>query len=315
MSLFTSKKRPLTGMERIRRRRTLFAMLLIAWPVFMFVFAQVINMNMFYMAFHSYSRVDLDPQFVGWENFEGVFKMFDQTKIVNEWQAVKNSVEVGFVTLCINAPVSLLFAYLIFSKVPGYKPLRALLYLPCVTSAVVLVLIFRNFFDYDGALHMIYQALGVGDKFPANGWFVQPYAWTAIQIFNIWTGFSQNMMFFLSSMNRVSDDFVEAAKLDGATEPQIFFKIVLPLISPTVVTMLTIALASVFGWGQQSLLFMDSMAASEGAGAIGLTMLNLAKSYNFGPASAYGVMLTLIGAPITLCFRALGRKFSVSEEY
>lgn len=310
-----AQKRPLTGMERIRRRRVLFAMLLIAWPLFMFIFTQVVNMNMFYMAFHSYSRVDLDPQFVGWDNFEGVFKMFDQAKVVNEWQAVKNSIDVGIVTLCINAPVSLLFAYLIFSKVPGYKMVRALLYLPCVTSAVVLVLIFRNFFDYDGALHMIYQVLGVGEKFPVNGWFVAPYAWTAIQIFNIWTGFSNNMMFFLSAMNRVSDDLVEAAKLDGATEPQIFFKIVFPLISPTVITMLTIALASVFGWGQQSLLFMGDMAAAEGAGAIGLTMLNLAKSYNFGPASAYGIMLTLIGAPITLCFRALGRKFAVSEEF
>ncbi len=315
MSLLMAQKKPLTGMERIRRRRTLFAMLLIAWPVFMFVFTQIINMNMFYMAFHSYSRVDLDPRFVGWDNFKGVILMFDQEKVVNEWQAVQNSIAVGFVTLFINAPISLLFAYLVFTKVPGYKVLRALLYLPCVTSAVVLVLIFRNFFDYDGALHMIYNVLGVGDKFPVNGWFVEGYAWTAIQIFNIWTGFSSNMMFFLSSMNRVSDDFIEAAKLDGATEPQIFFKIVFPLISPTVMTMLTIALASVFGWGQQSLLFMGASAASEGAGAIGLTMLNLAKSYNFGSASAYGVMLTLIGAPITLCFRALGRKLSISEEY
>lgn len=315
MSLFAQSKKPLTGMERIRRRRTLFAMLLIAWPLFMFIFSQILNANMFYMAFHSYSRAGQDPRFVGFDNFEGVFKMFEQSRVVNEWGAVKNSIDVGIVTLCINAPVSLLFAYLIFTKVPGYKTIRALLYLPCVTSAVVLVLIFRNFFDYDGALHMIYQVLGVGDKFPINGWFVQPYAWTAIQIFNIWTGFSNNMMFFLSSMNRVSDDFVEAAKLDGATEPQIFFKIVLPLISPTVVTMLTIALASVFGWGQQSLLFLSDNAASEGAGAIGLTMLNLATSRNFGAASAYGVLLTLIGAPITLCFRALGRKLSTSEEY
>ncbi|MBQ1210656.1 MAG: sugar ABC transporter permease [Clostridia bacterium] len=310
-----AQKQGISSMQRIKRRRTLFAMLLISWPLFMFIFSQVINANMFYMAFHNYARAGTDPRFVGFDNFKGVMQMFDESRVINEWGAVKNSIEVGFITLFINAPISLLFAYLIFTKVPFYKQIRALLYLPCVTSAVVLVLVFRNFFDYDGALHSIYHMLGVGDKFPVNGWFVLGPAWKAIQIFNVWTGFSTNMLFFLSSMNRVSDDFVEAAKLDGATEPQIFFKIVLPLISPTVITMMTIALASVFGWGGISLLFLDAGAANQGAGAIGLSMLNLAKSRNYGMGSAYGVCLTLIGAPITLLFRALGRKLSTSEEY
>lgn len=307
--------RTLNGMERIRRRRTAFALLLMAWPVFMFVFGQVLNLNMFYMAFHNYGRFGTaNPIFVGWDNFVGVFRMFDETIIGNEWEAVTNSLQVAGVTLFINAPISLLFSYLLFSKVPAYKTLRALLYLPCVTSAVVLVLIFRGVFE-SGPLEMVYQLLGIADKYPVNGWFVQGRAWPVIQIFNIWTGFSANMLFFLSAMNRVSDDFVEAAKLDGATEPQIFFKIVLPLISPTVTTIMTISLAAVFGWGQQSMLFMGDFSGAEGTSAIGLTMLGMAQSRNFGGASAYGVCLTLVGAPITLAIRALGRKLSTNEEY
>ena len=177
--------RTLNGMERIRRRRTAFALLLMAWPVFMFVFGQVLNLNMFYMAFHNYGRFGTaNPIFVGWDNFVGVFRMFDETIIGNEWEAVTNSLQVAGVTLFINAPISLLFSYLLFSKVPAYKTLRALLYLPCVTSAVVLVLIFRGVFE-SGPLEMVYQLLGIADKYPVNGWFVQGRAWPVMQIFNI----------------------------------------------------------------------------------------------------------------------------------
>ncbi len=308
-------KNGVSSLKRLQRRQILFAMLLVAWPLFMFIFTQVMNANMFVMAFHNYTRAGTDPIFVGFDNFGGVFQMFDTKLVINQVDATINSLQVGAVTLFINAPLSLLFAYLLFMKMPAYKTLRALLYLPCITSAVVLVLIFRNFFDYDGALYMIYDLLGVSAKFPTNGWFVKGTAWTAIQIFNIWTGFSTNMLFFLSAMNRVSDDFVEAAQLDGATDSQIFFKIVLPLISPTVTTILTISLASVFGWGYISLLFIGGDAPAQGAGALGLTMLSMANNRNYGMGSAFGVMLTLIGAPFTLAIRALGRKLSSAEEY
>ena len=46
-------KKGVSSMQRLKRKQTMFAMLLVAWPLFMFVFSQVMNANMFVMAFHN----------------------------------------------------------------------------------------------------------------------------------------------------------------------------------------------------------------------------------------------------------------------
>lgn len=292
----------------------MFALLLMAWPIVMFVVSQALNINMFVMAFHDYTFGVNNPKFVGFGNFLGVFRLFDGAKVSNEWGAVRNSLAVGGITLFVNAPLSLAFAYLLYLKTRGYKFIRTVLYFPCITSAVVLVLIFKSFF-MSGPIDAIYSFLGIYDKLPNEGWFGEHTAWNTIQIFNVWTGFSANMLFFLSAMNRVSDDYVEAAKLDGATQPKIFFKIILPLISPTVCTMLTISLAAVFTWNMPSLLIMGNDSGMYHTGTLGLSVLHWTSAKAFGTAAAYGVLLTLIGAPVTLGIRALTRKLETNVEY
>ena len=292
----------------------MFALLLMAWPIVMFVVSQALNINMFVMAFHDYTFGVNNPKFVGFGNFLGVFRLFDGAKVSNEWGAVRNSLAVGGITLFVNAPLSLAFAYLLYLKTRGYKFIRTVLYFPCITSAVVLVLIFKSFF-MSGPIDAIYSFLGIYDKLPNEGWFGENTAWNTIQIFNVWTGFSANMLFFLSAMNRVSDDYVEAAKLDGATQPKIFFKIILPLISPTVCTMLTISLAAIFTWNMPSLLIMGNDSGMYHTGTLGLSVLHWTSAKAFGTAAAYGVLLTLIGAPVTLGIRALTRKLETNVEY
>ena len=179
----------------------MFALLLMAWPIVMFVVSQVLNINMFVMAFHDYTFGVNNPKFVGFGNFLGVFRLFDGAKVSNEWGAVRNSLAVGGITLFVNAPLSLAFAYLLYLKTRGYKFIRTVLYFPCITSAVVLVLIFKSFF-MSGPIDAIYSFLGIYDKLPNEGWFGEHTAWNTIQIFNVWTGFSANMLFFLSAMNR-----------------------------------------------------------------------------------------------------------------
>ena len=302
-----------TKKKRIRRRN-IFIFLMLAIPVANFLLTQLLNVNMVIMAFNDYTFGANNPRFVGFENFKGVFRLFNPEQINNEWYAVRNSLSLAFLTLFINAPISLAFAYLLYIKVKGYKWMRVVLYLPCVTSAVVLVLIFKSFMT-SGPIDSIYSILGIYDKLPNEGWLGENTAWNTILIFSIWTGFSTNMMFFLSAMNRIPQDFIEAAKLDGASEPRIFFSIVLPLISSTVCTMLTIALASVFGWCMPSMLFMRNDSGMNYTGTLGLSILRYTSAKQYGTAAAYGLLLTLIGAPITLAIRNLGKKIQKDVEY
>lgn len=295
-------------------RRNIFITLMLLLPVAHFCLSQFLNLNMIIMAFNDYTFGANNPVFVGLDNFEGVFRLFDRDLVNNEWYSVKNSLSLAFLTLFINAPISLAFAYLLYIKVKGYKWMRVILYLPCVTSAVVLVLIFKSFME-SGPIDGIYSLLGIYDKLPNEGWLGENTAWTTILIFSVWTGFSTNLIFFLSAMNRIPQDFIEAAKLDGASEPRIFFTIVLPLISSTVCTMLTIALASIFGWCMPSMLFMRNDSGMNHTGTLGLSILRFTSAKQYGVAAAYGILLTLIGAPITLAIRALGKRIQQDVDY
>lgn len=303
-----------TAKKKRMQRRNLFIFIMLAIPVANFLLTQLLNVNMVIMAFNDYTFGANNPQFVGWENFKGVFRLFNPEQVNNEWYAVRNSISLAFLTLFVNAPISLAFAYLLYIKVKGYKWMRVVLYLPCVTSAVVLVLIFKSFMT-SGPMDSIYSILGIFDKLPNEGWLGENTAWNTILIFSIWTGFSTNLMFFLSSMNRIPQDFIEAAKLDGASEPRIFFSIVLPLISSTVTTMLTLALASVFSWCMPSMLFMRNDSGMNYTGTLGLSILRYTSAKQYGTAAAYGLLLTLIGAPFTLAIRKLGKKLQQDVEY
>lgn len=296
------------------RKRNIFIALMLAIPLAKFILNQFLNLNMLVMAFNDYSLGANNPIFVGWENFKGIFRLFDSGNVNNEWYAVRNSLSQAFLILFVNGPISLTFAYLLYSKVTGYKWMRVVLYFPAVTSAVVLVLIFKSFMT-SGPMDTIYSLLGIYDKLPNEGWLGPNTAWNTILIFSIWTGFSVNMMFFLSAMNRIPSELVEAAKIDGASRPRLFFTIILPLISSTVCTLLTIALAGVFGWCMPSLLFTGSDAGINHTGALGLSILHYTSAKAYGIAAAYGILMTLIGAPITMGIRALGNKLQTDVEF
>lgn len=299
---------------RRNKKLSIFIFLMLAWPVAHFFLAQFLNLNTIWMAFNDYTLGANHPKFVGLDNFGAVFNLFDKTKYNNEWIAVKNSLSIGLLILFVNTPMALVFAYLLYLNVRGAKWMKVVLYLPCVTSAVVLVLIFKSFMT-SGPIDMFYGILGIFDKLPNQGWLGEDTAWTTIIIFSIWTGFSANMLYFLSSMNRIPKDFIEAAQLDGASEPKIFFHIVLPLVSQTLCTMLTISLASIFSWCMPSMLMMRDSSGINGTGTFGLSLLHYTSNKIYGVAAAYGILLTLIGAPITLAIRAFTNKFAVDVDF
>lgn len=297
-----------------KRSRNIFIFLMLCWPVLHFILNQFLNVNMLIMAFNDYTFGANHPVFVGWDNFKLVFKWFEPTKINNEWFAVRNTGAIFLLSKCLLLPMELIFSYLLYTKVKGYKWIRYLLYLPCITSAVILVLVFKSFVE-SGPLASIYYLFGIEDQLPNEGWLGPNTAWRMIIIFSIWTGFSSGIIYYLSAMGRIPEDLIEAAKLDGASEMRIFFRIVLPLISSTIWTMQTLSVASTFSWGMPSMLMMGNDWGTNGTGAMGLTILRGTTAKAYGTTAAYGLMLTLIGAPMVLLFRKLANKFEVDVEY
>ena len=182
------------SLKGVRRKRLIFMVLMLAWPVFHLLLEWYLNGHMIVMSFLDYTHNLIHGEFVGFDNFRGVISMFTAKNEFREVNAVKNCLELFVLIVFVNAPIALAFAYLLYLQVPAHKILRYVLYIPCITSAVVLVLAFRGIVQPGGPLHYFYNFFGL--EWPNEGFIGLTSAWRSIIIFSIWTGVETNIIYF-----------------------------------------------------------------------------------------------------------------------
>lgn len=168
----------------------------------------------------------VDLKFGGLNNYICIFK--DPT--------FKQTLFNTFFYLIIQVPIMLVLALCLASMLNNkdlrFKGLfRTCIFLPCATSLVSYAMIFRSLFANEGFINTILKDVGID---PIN-WFGN--AWTARAVIIIamiwrWTGY--NMVFYLSGLQNIEYSVYEAARIDGATPLQSFFKITVPLLKPII---------------------------------------------------------------------------------
>jgi alpha-glucoside transport system permease protein len=178
----------------------------------------------------------VNPQFIGLDNYAYFFSS-DATLV-----ALRNSF-IWLVGLTAFVVIFGLLAAVLFDRVK-YEPVaKSLLFLPLAISFVGAGVIWKFMFDYElagnpqiGTLNGILQAVGIPPQAfllnaPANTvWLIIIGAW-------IWTGFA--MVILSASLKSISPELLEAARVDGANELQIFRSITLPLLMPTIAVVAT----------------------------------------------------------------------------
>jgi lactose/L-arabinose transport system permease protein len=149
-----------------------------------------------------------------------------------------SSVSNVFVYLIIQVPV-MLFMALILASILNSKELklkglfRTLVFLPCATALVSSAMIFKSFFSVDGIVNYIFLHLCLISE-PVN-WLTNPVLAKLVIILVItwrWTGY--NTIFYLAGLQNIDHSVYEAAKIDGSSSTQQFFKITLPLLKPVI---------------------------------------------------------------------------------
>jgi len=196
--------------------------------------------------------------------------------------------------------LALLLASMLNNRDLKFKGLyRTAIFLPCATSLVSYAIIFRSLFAVDGFINVILIKLGVlqtGYNFLAN-----PTSARVVIILALlwrWTGY--NMVFYLAGLQNIEYSVYEAAKIDGATPFQTFWKITVPLLKPTI---LLTAIMSTTGTLQ---LFDESVNLTNGGPANAtITMshyiYNLSFKYvpNFGYAAAMSYVILILVASLS----------------
>ncbi len=231
-------------------------------------------------------------EFIGAVNFKRLFS--DRVFKV----AVMNSFKYMLFTLLLLIPIPMLMACMVNSKLVTGKIkgfFKSSLFIPALTSVVVAGTIFRLIFgEMDTALMNRFIGLF---NFEAVKWLKGAVTgFAALLSLACWRWFGVNMMYFLSGLQSIPEDYYEAASIDGASTWQKFIKITVPQLKPTIVYVLTISI-----YGGLSM-FTESYMLWQGNNSpqnIGLTIVGYLyrqgiEKNDMGYASAVGVVLLVI---------------------
>ncbi len=236
----------MNSMKKRERRATLTALLFIL-PFFVLftVFTVYPILQGVWVSLNKWSLMGRQS-YVGLANFE---KLLGDSKFRSSLAHT-----CMFVVFC--APllvvVSLAMACFANRQVKYKKFLRVAYYLPGVLSVSVASYIARyTFAPYRGFVNGILKWLGLFDSTNEPLWFnTVSLAWVVIVLMTVWWTAGFPMLLYLSALQDISGDIMEAAAVDGANDRQKFWRITLPLLKPTIflVTMLQIiACFKVFG--------------------------------------------------------------------
>ena len=218
-----------------------------------------------------------------------------------------------FIYLAIQVPIMLVLAILLAQllnnrdlKLRGF--FRTCVFLPCATSLVSYALIFRFLFAQDGFVNNVLVGLGILDEgYNFLGNAISAKIVIIIALVWRWTGY--NMVFYLAGLQNIEYSVYEAAKIDGASAFQTFFKITVPLLKPTI---LMTAIMSTNGTLQ---LFDESMNLTKGGpGNASITMSHYIYNMsfkgvpNFGYTSAMSFIILIMVAILAIIQMKVGDK-------
>ncbi len=316
--LATAKKK--TSIGWFNREGKLFYGLMIALPILQFViFYIVVNFNSILLAFQSYSNFGGKEvrSWVGFDHFAEIWNvlLYDPGHTIQI--CIRNTMLFFFVDVLVIMPLSLLFGYYIHKQAPLAGFFKVVLFLPSIVCSMVFVIFFNYFVDDE--LVRILQMMTHDDLLVTILGGEAPKALLALIVFYVWIGFSGSILLYLNAMSNVSPAVVEAAKVDGASEWNIFWSIMIPGCWKTLVSLFIISLAATAS--SQAYLFSfyagNAPAQMQTLGYYQFMLIIKTGQENpvsYPIASAYGVILTLIIAPLTFGVRYLLNRFGPREE-
>jgi multiple sugar transport system permease protein len=199
------------------------------------------------------SPLGANAHYIGLENYRHLLTEpgLDQN---NFGAALRNNLYYVVFVVPIQTAVALFLAVLVNRRVRAVGFFRTAFYFPSVTSSVAITVLFLFLFDPDGLFHIILKHFGVHSPPSglANGFFLGVSYWdwlagpsVAMCVFIVMAVFTTSgtfMLLFLAALQNIDDSINEAAELDGASEWRKFRHITVPMIRPTIFTIVTLGL-------------------------------------------------------------------------
>ncbi len=180
-----------------------------------------------------------DAKFVGFANFQAIFE--DPTFL----SALKNTFLYILWSLVIGYLIPVILGFLLSEVIHAKGFFRIVLYLPCMISGMAVVFLFNSMYGDSSTdlFNVIITKLG----FESHPWkgstsLIIPLIVLAMT----WKGAGSTALIYLSAFQSIDDSMYEAARSDGASSWQRFWRITIPALRGTMLTLLVLQIISVF---------------------------------------------------------------------
>ena len=243
--------------------RTILSKILSSWQLYVLLLPALVWLILFaytpmygvIIAFKDFKpRVGIMPS--PWA--DPIFKYFQQffsTSIAVT--AIKNTIILSLTQLVISFPIPIIFALLLnqVRSNKARKAIQTISYAPYFLSTVVLVCIINMLFGVNGIINTAIESLGgeIMHFTTAPEYFRTVYIGSSV-----WQSMGFNAIVYIAALTGISADLYEAAVIDGASKFQRIWYIDIPMIMPTVILMLVLAIGNVMSLGYEKAYLMQS---------------------------------------------------------
>ena len=240
----------------------------------------------------------ISAEFVGFENYS---KLLNKKSFI---RAITNNLYWCFTAALITVPLALIVALLLAHRSRGWKVFRTVLFIPQVVSSAAIAMLWAAMFNAEyGLVNFLLEFIGFSD-FEKYNWLGNIRTANAALI-----GFSlcyvgYFMVIMLAKTASISDDYYDAANIDGATQFQKDVYITAPLIKSTF--FLCIILAVIFNLRQFEYVYlMTAGGPANKTQVLVVYIWNELSVQRLGRGNAAGVIMICIGAALLLTLRKL----------
>lgn len=242
-----------------------------------------------YLAFHAWDGIG-PMKYVGLEQFRYLLSDADF------WHSIVVTFEIWVMSTIPMLFIAMVIAVLLNSNVRFRGFYRVAYFIPNITSLVAIAIIFGSVFANSfGLTNAFLQSIGAGQV----SWLTDPWGIKfAIAVMVIWRWTGYNAIIYLAGLQAIPSDLYEAARIDGASAIQTFFRVTVPMMRPIILfTVITSTIGGMQLFTESQVLVGDT----GGPGKAGLTMVlylyqqAFTKSqFGYGAAIGWGLFVILI---------------------
>lgn len=250
--------------------------------------------NLIVMSFNEWTGFDV-PVFIGLKNY---MKIFGDKVFI---RSVRNNIIWALVAGFVQVPLAMLAALILSYKVRGWRIFRTVYFFPQVISGVALATLWSAVYNAQyGMLNGVLGIIGLG-RLGKNWLGTLETAFPAVLIY--WVFYiGYYMVIILADIQCISDDYYEAANLDGASRIWQSIYITTPLAKGSIVTCMLLAMINGLRQFEQVYMLTNGGPANRTSVMV-LYLYKQMQNYAYGTSSAAAVVLICVGTFVILALK------------